>query len=541
MKKQFLVFLVLIFPLFLLAQSSIKDLEQELKSATDSKTKMSLQYQLAKLYISKDPLKAIQLSRKAHDTSVDLKRYGMSAQTAMLIAKGYEQKRESRNVEVWLKSAQKYAMLAKDSDLIIRSVEKRSRLATKKNNYRKAYAITEEAFEYFSKSGTSISDLEQKYEEQKLQLQKDKLALEKTKTRLEVEINGLKKERNQLSDDKTELTEKQKELLEEKEKVEQEISDKEEALESVSKQKARAESRARKKEKEVKELTREKLEAEVLIKDKEVELLVAEQKATRSWWLSVFAGVMVLFSILSALAFYSRFKVKKKANAALEKERQRSDDLLLNILPASIAQELKQNGKASAKKYDHTTVLLADFKDFTKIAKKLSPEMLVKELDYCFKGFDNIIQNYGIEKIKTIGDAYMCASGLTSKKTSPKEMLKAAIEMQTFLKTYKEERIKKSLPFFEARIGIHTGPVVAGVVGTKKFAYDIWGETVNVASRLEQTCDVGRINVSEAVYSEIKYLFDCDERGKISAKNLGSVNMYYVNKLLSPSSVKQTI
>ncbi len=533
MKKQLLTLLVFLAPLFLFAQTSIKGLEKELSEATDNQAKMNLQYQLAKAYVSKDASKSIKLSRAAHDKAVNLKKFGLAGQSAFIMALAYENKRDTRNAEIWLKSAQKYAMKMKDSDLIIKSVSKRSRFAKRKNNYRKAYEITQEAFDYFSKSGTSISDLEQKYELQKRQIEKDKKTLEKAKLRLEVQINGLKNERNQLSDDKEVLTEKQKELLEEKEKVEQEISVTEEALESVSIEKEKAESRVRRKEREVKELTRDKLEKDLLLKDQEVEILTAEKNATQAWWLSIFAGALALFLVLLALSLYSRFRTKQKANIALDQERQRSDDLLLNILPKDIAAELKQNGKASAKKYDHTTVLLTDFKDFTTIAKNLTPENLVKELDYCFKGFDNIIEQYGIEKIKTIGDAYMCASGLSNKKESPKEMIKAALEMQKFLNEYKASRIKKGLPFFEARIGIHTGPVVAGVVGTKKFAYDIWGATVNVASRLEQTCEVGRINVSEQTYNEVRYLFDFDDRGKIAAKNIGSVNMYYVNKILT--------
>lgn len=524
-------------PLLLLAQDSIADLEKELKTASDAKTKMNLRYQLAKLYVGQNAKKSIDYGRKAQEGALKIGNYGLAAQATLVMAKSYENKRDLRNAEIWLRNTQKFAMKANDSDLIIQSVVKRSQIAKRKNNYRKAYEITQEAFDYFSKSGTSISDLEQKYELQKRQIEKQKKALEKTKLRLEVEINGLKKERNQLSDDKVELTEKQKELLEHKEKVELEITEKEEELVSASIEKEKAESRARRKEREVKELTRENLETTLILKDQEVELLKAEKDATRSKWLSIFAGALALFLVLIAISFYGRFRAKKKANAAIEKERQRSDELLLNILPEAIALELKQNGKASAKKYNHTTVLMTDFKDFTEISKTLSPENLVRELDYCFKKFDEITQQYGIEKIKTIGDAYMCATGLSNTKTSPKEMIKAALEMQRFLKEYKNERSSKGLTFFEARIGIHTGPVVAGVVGTKKFAYDIWGATVNVASRLEQTCEVGRINVSEATYKEVQYLFDFDDRGKIAAKNLGSVNMYYVNKLLSNNSI----
>ena len=162
---------------------------------------------------------------------------------------------------------------------------------------------------------------------------------------------------------------------------------------------------------------------------------------------------------------------------------------------------------------------------------------MVEELNKCFKAFDFIIQNYpDVEKIKTIGDAYMCASGLTSKKTYPFNIIKAALEMQEFLQESKLENKRLGKPAFEARIGIHTGPVVAGVVGVKKFAYDIWGDTVNVASRMEEKAEVGKVNISETTYRLVKYKFDCEYRGKVDAKNKGLIDMYYVNKELSPAT-----
>ena len=191
---------------------------------------------------------------------------------------------------------------------------------------------------------------------------------------------------------------------------------------------------------------------------------------------------------------------------------------------------LKENGKATAQKFNEATVLFSDFKNFTKISEILNPEQLVKELDDCFKAFDFIISQYeDIEKIKTIGDAYMCASGLIDRKSIPLNMIKAAKEMQEFLEETKQEKIKKGLPYFEARIGIHTGPVVAGVVGVNKFAYDIWGDTVNIAARMEGNCEVGKVNLSETTYRLVKYNYDCEYRGKIAAKNKGEIDMYYVN------------
>ena len=206
----------------------------------------------------------------------------------------------------------------------------------------------------------------------------------------------------------------------------------------------------------------------------------------------------------------------------------KSDNLLLNILPPAIAKELKTNNKVAARKYDQATVMFVDFTGFTHVAERLTPEALVEELDYCFSNFDRIISKYRIEKIKTVGDAYICASGLSDMNASPSDMVKAALEIQDFLLHLKAERQSQGLPYFEARCGIHTGPVVAGVVGSKKFAYDIWGDTVNTAARMEESSEAGRVNVSEFTYSLAKYEYEWQHRGQIAAKNKGSMDMYYV-------------
>jgi class 3 adenylate cyclase len=218
-------------------------------------------------------------------------------------------------------------------------------------------------------------------------------------------------------------------------------------------------------------------------------------------------------------------------NKLIEDEQKRSNTLLLNILPPAIADELKARNKVAARKYEQATVMFVDFKGFTNVAEQLSPERLVEELDLCFSNFDRIISQYKIEKIKTVGDAYICASGLSDMNASPSDMVKAALEIQDFLLGLKAERLGQGLPFFEARVGIHIGAVVAGVVGAKKFAYDIWGDTVNTAARMEEACDPGRVNVSEDAYWLTKYEFEWQHRGKIAAKNKGTMDMYYVTGL----------
>ncbi len=227
-------------------------------------------------------------------------------------------------------------------------------------------------------------------------------------------------------------------------------------------------------------------------------------------------------------------KVKERTAELLE-EKEKTEALLLNILPKKTAEELKKYNKVTPRNYDNATVLFTDFKGFTHIAEKLTPEELVNEIDLCFKEFDNIISKYRIEKIKTIGDAYMCAGGLpTRNKYNAFDVVKAALDIRDYMLKYKEEREKLGVPFFEIRIGIHTGKVVAGVVGTRKYAYDIWGDTVNLASRMESSGEPGKVNISGDTYTLVKENFACTHRGKVQAKNKGEVDMYFVEEQIKP-------
>ena len=252
---------------------------------------------------------------------------------------------------------------------------------------------------------------------------------------------------------------------------------------------------------------------------------IENQKQIRNY---ILGGLLLVVCFL-ILVFRQRNKIAKQRNK-IEEEKKRSDDLLLNILPEEVAEELKEKGSADAKMFDEVTVMFTDFKGFTNIAEKLSAKELVAEINYCFSAFDNIIHKYNIEKIKTIGDAYMAAGGLpVVNKTHAKDVVKAAIEINKFMEEHKQQRIKDGKEIFEIRIGIHTGPVVAGIVGIKKFAYDIWGDTVNLASRMESSGEAGKVNISGTTYELIKNDFNCVYRGKIQAKNKGEVDMYFVS------------
>jgi class 3 adenylate cyclase len=247
-----------------------------------------------------------------------------------------------------------------------------------------------------------------------------------------------------------------------------------------------------------------------------------------------FAGLagIVLTSLLLFL-LYRNYRNQKQSNKIILQEKQRSEDLLLNILPEEIARELKSSGTSKAKAFTMVTVMFTDFKDFTRVSEKVSAELLVDEIHHCFSAFDNIIQKYKIEKIKTIGDAYMCASGLpVSTYTHATDMVRAALEIRNFMLARKKEKTERGEIPFDLRIGIHTGPVVAGIVGIKKYAYDIWGDTVNIAARMEQNSDAGKINISGSTYELVKEKFACTHRGKIEAKNKGMIDMYYLEEAL---------
>lgn len=225
----------------------------------------------------------------------------------------------------------------------------------------------------------------------------------------------------------------------------------------------------------------------------------------------LFAIVVLLFSIFTAFVI---------------KERRKSEKLLLNILPEKVAKELKEKGVAAASSFDNVTVLFTDFVNFTILTEKMDPKVLVDELHTCFKAFDDIMAKYEIEKIKTVGDAYIAVAGLpVADELHAVKVVNAAREILAFTAKRKREMGDST---FDIRIGINSGSVVAGIVGVKKFAYDIWGDTVNTAARMEQNCDTGMINISQATYDLVKDKFTCEYRGEIEAKNKGMLKMYYV-------------
>lgn len=272
--------------------------------------------------------------------------------------------------------------------------------------------------------------------------------------------------------------------------------------------------------------------------DKENAELQRKQEKIKTNLIIISVSIVAILAIVFFAVLFNRFRTIREQKKLIESqaktlaiEKLRSDELLLNILPSEVAEELKEKGSAEAKLVDDVTVMFTDFKGFTEISEKLSPKELLAEINICFSEFDRIMQKHGIEKIKTIGDSYMAAGGLPLPNTTHAfDVVSASLEIQQFMLNHSQQRMNQGLPFFEIRIGIHTGPVVAGIVGVRKFAYDIWGDTVNTASRMESSGESGQVNISGDTYALVKDKFSCHHRGKIKAKNKGEIDMYFVIK-----------
>lgn len=242
---------------------------------------------------------------------------------------------------------------------------------------------------------------------------------------------------------------------------------------------------------------------------------------------------LVLLVVFFVLLINQFVKAVNRAEDKLIAEHQKSESLLLNVLPLEVARELKQNGVSKPRHYPSATVCFTDFEGFTKIAETLSPSELVEELDRCFSYFDSLMERHKLEKLKTIGDSYMFVGGIPKTNlTHAIDSVLAALEIQAFMNQMKEIKEAQGLPYWQLRLGIHSGELIAGVIGDKKFAYDVWSDTVNTASRCESSGMTGKINISSSTYDLIKDFFQCEYRGEVPAKHKGNIKMYFVEGLL---------
>lgn len=248
-------------------------------------------------------------------------------------------------------------------------------------------------------------------------------------------------------------------------------------------------------------------------------------------------SILSLFKLIDNIAnqaseLEKQSQILEEERKNLKKDKKKLDGLFTKIFPIEIAQQFKNKGKVDARQYRMVSILFTDFVGFSKLSVGLTPEEILKELNIFFTKFDRIVEKQHFKKIKTIGDAYMCVGGLPLRnKSNPIDACLVALRMQNFSKQYNKIRASRNLPLWQIRLGIHTGRVIAGMVGVSKLAYDIWGDAVNTASRMETACEPGKINISSETYKHVKEFFDCEYRGKIEVKNKGFIDMYYVHGL----------
>ncbi len=539
------------------AQSQSRaQLEQALSETKDQRERYGILYQLTRDYTTssnfRDADRGVEYGEDAYNVAKRLGDQKLMAASAYATAQAYERAKNTGRQETWLKNTVSHAMKTGNVDLILNATAERTRLATRKQKYRDAVKFNQEALDYFTRDGNDIETLRARLEQEEAGLKRRRREVEQATAALAGEVRRLNGEKQQLENQNENLANKNETLAERNSRTKAALAERARQLEATEEAKAEVEARVETSRQEIQSLSREALQQRALnsqiqeelareeltrkeaeLAATEAEMQVAERSNQRNLAIGV-GGVLALLALTLLYLFYSKTRAARKlslANDQLDEARQQSDELLENILPVHIAQELKTTGEAKAARFPEATVLFCDFVNFTAISEQLGAEALVKELDVCFRAFDDIMDRYeDVEKIKTIGDAYMVASGLTERKSVPNDIVRAALDMQATLRERGDVRSRQGLPYFTARIGLHTGPVVAGVVGARKFAYDIWGDTVNVAARVEGKSEPGRVNLSETTYHLVKYRFDCQYRGKLEAKNKGLLDMYFVER-----------
>jgi len=509
---------------------SVAELKNNLRRAQTKNERMQISYDLAQALMNgRNFGEAADMAYQAYELAIQLGEKRMASDAILLSGDAHYRRKKYPEASVRLLDAWNTARNYGHRDVAIAAAERLMNINKEQKNLEEALKWSQEMIQYLRENtgrGTTGGDALRRLESQ--------IAA------LEAENRSLKEQIAQLSSKTQEIESAYKQQIRQVQAISQQELGKREA--EITLTRRQADSLEDVKNRLLKTMTESQMIDSMIKAQQEREiqrqkaiaaqLEVERQKseAARNLLLVVSAVILIIAALLFLLYQGKQRTARALAakNRIIEEERKRSDELLLNILPPAVAQELKTKNKVAARKYEEATVMFIDFVGFTHTAEKLTPEQLVSELDYCFTSFDRIIGQYRIEKIKTVGDAYICASGLSDKNASPSDMVKAALQIQDFLLHLKAERMSQGLPYFEARVGIHTGPVVAGVVGEKKFAYDIWGDTVNTAARVEQACEPGRVNVSESTYWKAKYEFEWLPRGVISTKNKAPMEMYYV-------------
>ncbi len=519
------------------------------KQMANSKDRMKLYYKAAEVSLLTDPKNSSQWANIAYTLALDNDDNSFAARAAYKNGEGYEVRNQLEDALIRFNRGKENAVQAKDYEYAVKCLNKMADISLQLGRAKKAKEFKQEAADWKNNSTeiaespnttakspsasrpspTNIAEMNAMRD----QFRKQTELLERDRTNLYNEVSLLRQEKLSLSQLMAELRNREQSLSVQTKDALQKLDFQSLQLKGLHIEKDELDRLAQRKQELLEAVTNgAKLDSLVFAQERqEQDLKLDKVKTTQKFLyaLLILGAIIILLVLKRYVDNVRQRRMLIDKNKTIEHERQRSEELLLNILPHAISNELKTEGFARARRYEFATVMFIDFKSFTKISEQLSPEELVKQLDMYFRAFDFIIAQYKLEKIKTIGDAYMVASGLSDRMSSPTNMVKAAIEIQEYLNDTALDKKELHEPHFEARIGIHTGPVVAGVVGVKKFAYDIWGDTVNVAARLQETCETGSINISEATFNEIKYFFPCTYRGRLNAKNKGVIDMYYVD------------
>jgi len=461
-----------------------------------------------------------------------------AATAAFQAAEAYTRMRNRAQQRFWFNQSLIFAKRAGASELVLRSASRLSALEGNNGSYQQAFQILDDTFDYLenqtssTSSGSGEAALRRNFaQEQEIQQLKSQISRLKRQVRSlradagdedpennESDVSDLEGDANMFLPDELMAFD----TIPVPAGLSPELTDEAKRLSKVRSQ-------------EYKQRTKVALAQEAVVQEARANLgtsglpLPIEQIQ----FLMVGATVVLVILALVALILISRFRKFRKQLASkdrqIEEEKIRSEEWLRQILPAELAADFSPNGKTYSKSYPEASILRCHFSNLDQLSARLKPDQLVVEIDTCFRSFDLILSQYPqLEKIKTSGGTYLCASGLSDQKTLPNDLIRAGLEMQSFLDEHKEEKSRLGLPSVEARVGIHTGPVVAGVVGMNKFGFDLWGEAVDTAAQVESRGRTGRVNISESTYSMVRYRFDCSFQGTVNSREKGSLDTYSV-------------
>lgn len=528
---------------------SLSELQQMLDEATTPEDEMFANLRLGEALLERDAESSVIHSKDAYKIASQANNLEISAESSLLTAKGYGRLGDLAQEQNWYELALSFARRSQQENISKEALDRLQILEKELANQPKpapATALNEAGRESKPTKGET-----QRAEYLKQQISQ----LERRRNRLRYEVRKLEQQRKEINGnlasdlsslpdlDDSELALEPLPAFDDMIMFDQAVLDSLVRKNSESPEQAAAASEmvaARVAKFQLQ--SREEIASQAILQETRANMAQGIFQKERQQILLLASGIVLVFLALLALLSFSRFRSNLKAKKQLhikdqviEEEMLRSTELMEQIMPAAFARELDENGVAPVRTFEDASILYSEFANFQQVAQQLNPEELVEELDTCFKAIDIILDQYeGVEKIKTMGGSFLCASGLSDQKTLPNTIIQASLEIGEFMEEYKQEKLRSGKPFFEIRMGIHTGPVVAGVVGGPKYAFDLWGTSVDTAKRVESQARFGKVNISEATYRLVKYQFDCSFRGTVNGLPNGAVETYSVEKERTP-------